>query len=99
MTSLRLIALGTVVTVVALPSRAAAVVNVTCVGDSITQGFMIPDPSLTYPNDLNRLLGSGYTVGNYGVSGATMQKAPVRTDSPSYWSTSAFPLRRRSGTT
>jgi len=40
-------------------------IRVACVGDSIT--------AITgYPSDLQSLLGSGYTVGNFGVNGTTV---------------------------
>lgn len=40
-------------------------IRVGCVGDSITQGT-------EYPNDLQILLGENYSVGNFGVGGATV---------------------------
>ncbi len=40
-------------------------IRVACVGDSITEGT-------TYPNDLSNLLGANYSVGNFGVGGATV---------------------------
>ena len=40
-------------------------IRVACVGDSITEGF-------EYPNDLWMLLGSNYSVGNFGVGGAAV---------------------------
>jgi acyl-CoA thioesterase-1 len=40
-------------------------IRVACVGDSITEGS-------GYPNKLNQLLGSNYTVGNFGVSGSAV---------------------------
>jgi acyl-CoA thioesterase I len=40
-------------------------IRVACVGDSITEGS-------GYPNKLNQLLGSKYTVGNFGVSGSAV---------------------------
>jgi lysophospholipase L1-like esterase len=39
--------------------------RVACVGDSITEGS-------GYPDDLRLLLGTDYTVGNFGVSGSTV---------------------------
>lgn len=44
---------------------AAKPIRVACVGDSITQGS-------GYPYKLHLLLGSNYTVGNFGVSGSTV---------------------------
>ena len=48
-------------------------VRVACVGDSITAGATIKDPAHDgYPAQLQRLLGGGYAVGNFGNSGATL---------------------------
>ena len=41
-------------------------IRVACIGDSITHGTK-------YPSDLAMLLGSNYTVENFGVSGATVR--------------------------
>ncbi len=58
-------------TLFTLPAGAA--IKVTCVGDSITQGNGASDEySKSYPGVLRTLLGSGYTVGNYGYGGATL---------------------------
>jgi lysophospholipase L1-like esterase len=62
-----------------LGARAAhAATIVACVGDSITAGG--------WPAKLGALLGNGYTVNNYGVSGTTLLK---NGDSP-YWNTQQF---------
>lgn len=48
-------------------------VRVACIGNSITDGFGIEMATqLGYPAQLQRLLGSGYNVKNYGVSSRTM---------------------------
>jgi acyl-CoA thioesterase I len=47
-------------------------IKVACVGDSITEGT-------EYSNDLLMLLGANYTVGNFGVGGAT---ASLESDKP-----------------
>ena len=47
-------------------------VRVACVGDSITNGT-------EYPDDLWMMLGTNYTVGNFGVGGAT---ASLESDKP-----------------
>ncbi len=47
------------------PSRVA------CIGDSITEGAGA-DPGKSYPSQLQELLGTGWKVGNYGVSGRTL---------------------------
>lgn len=47
-----------------------------CVGDSITQGSGLKKPGAeSYPARLQVLLGKEWTVGNFGVSGRTMQQA------------------------
>jgi lysophospholipase L1-like esterase len=47
-------------------------IKVACVGDSITYGT-------EYPHDLWMLLGTNYTIGNFGVAGAT---ASLQSDKP-----------------
>ncbi len=62
-------------------------IKVACVGNSITYGFGIKDrDSLSYPAQLQRMLGADYTVRNFGVSGRTLLK---RGDHP-YWEEAAF---------
>ena len=47
--------------------------KVACVGDSITEGSGLPDPSTqSYPAKLGRLLATTHTVRNFGVSGTTL---------------------------
>ncbi len=47
--------------------------KVACVGDSITYGSGTSDrDSCSYPAVLQRMLGEGYTVGNFGKPGATL---------------------------
>jgi lysophospholipase L1-like esterase len=60
-------------------------IRVACVGDSITLGGG-EDRSDNYPSTLQRLLGDGYHVRNFGVNGAT---AGRETDQP-YVQESAF---------
>lgn len=63
------------VAAVALPLQAAAI-RLACVGDSITAGYALADPSHdAYPVQLARLLGAEYEVRNFGVSGATLMDA------------------------
>ena len=53
----------------------ADVVRVACVGDSITFGSGVENRAKNnYPAVLNALLGPGYQVKNFGVSGATLLK-------------------------
>ena len=50
----------------------AGQIRVACVGDSVTYGFGIPNFSKnSYPAALQRLLGDGYCVNNFGYSGRT----------------------------
>ena len=44
--------------------------RVACIGDSITEGS-------GYPDNLRMLLGTNYTVGNFGVSGSTVSLKSV----------------------
>ena len=59
-------------------------VKIACVGDSITAGSLSSGNEYTYPSVLGRLLGSGYSVVNYGVSGTTLMSSGdspyIRTD-------------------
>ncbi|NNM89116.1 MAG: hypothetical protein HKL95_11440 [Phycisphaerae bacterium] len=60
---------------------AAALIRISCVGDSITQGI-VPNPQKNaWPVVLGRILGHGYRSINCGHSGATMLK---KGDLP-YW--------------
>ena len=48
-------------------------VVVACVGDSITEGIgATRADQYSYPAQLQRLLGEGYAVHNYGASGMTL---------------------------
>ena len=55
-------------------------IPVACVGDSITAGYLSTG-GLNYPNQLQKILGSGYKVMNFGEGGRTMLK---KGDNP-YW--------------
>ncbi|AFL85745.1 lysophospholipase L1-like esterase [Belliella baltica DSM 15883] len=47
--------------------------KVACIGDSVTFGYGISErDSLSYPSQLQRMLGDFYEVGNFGHSGATL---------------------------
>jgi lysophospholipase L1-like esterase len=63
-----------------MTAHAAEPIKVACVGDSITQGVGAK-PGHAYPAQLQVLLGDGYRVGNFGVSGRTLLK---KGDFP-YW--------------
>ncbi len=56
---------------VSLSVAASGQIRVSCVGDSITAGVGATSGN-SYPSQLGRLLGSGYNVGNFGHSGATL---------------------------
>src|SRR5437762_6914248 len=57
------------------PATRPEATKVACVGDSITFGARIDDREhKSYPAQLSRLLGDGWDVRNFGVSGATMLK-------------------------
>jgi lysophospholipase L1-like esterase len=61
--------------------------KIACVGDSITEGAGLGNPSTeSYPARLQRLLGTNLVVRNYGVSGRTLLK---QGDYP-YWKESAY---------
>ncbi len=56
--------------------------RISCIGDSITAGYKTDNPATdSYPMQLASIIGEGYTVSNFGVSGTTML---VNGDSP-YW--------------
>ncbi len=62
-------------------------IRIACVGDSITYGANIRNRhDNSYPSQLAQMLGSGWAVGNFGVSGATLLK---NGDKP-YWETDYF---------
>lgn len=48
-------------------------IRVACVGNSITYGYTLPDREKNaYPFKLQKMLGEGYEVGNFGKSSATL---------------------------
>jgi len=60
-------------------------VRVACIGDSITQGVGVAK-GRSYPEQLQTLLGKGWEVRNFGVSGRTLLR---KGDHP-YWKENAF---------
>jgi lysophospholipase L1-like esterase len=62
------------------PGHPSPIVKIACVGDSITQGAGA-SASMSYPSQLGVLLGSGYAVGNFGVSSTDM----LKNGDYSYW--------------
>src|SRR5262245_35770894 len=66
---------------------ATAQIKVACIGDSITEGGNLDNPSVNaYPIVLGRLLGTNYITRNFGVSGRTLLR---KGDFP-YWNDPAF---------
>ncbi len=85
MTTLRMAA-GLIGLLLAAPLLAVPL-KIACIGDSITEGSGLSNPSTeAYPAKLQRLLGTNYVVKNYGVSGRTLLK---KGDYP-YWKEAAF---------
>lgn len=69
------------------PASAEEPIRIACVGDSITYGARIKDRNKqSYPAQLQQLLGDGYVVKNFGVSGATLLKQGNKP----YWKTKQF---------
>jgi len=64
------------------PAPNASAVNIACVGDSITEGYLSTNGA-DYPRLLQSMLGADYKVSNFGASGRTMLK---KADEP-YWTT------------
>lgn len=66
-------------------------VNVACVGNSITEGYGIWADK-KYPDHLQEMLGSDYTVSNFGVSSMTFagEKIKAGDNNSSYWKTKKF---------
>jgi lysophospholipase L1-like esterase len=67
------------------PSTYQAPVRVACIGDSITQGSGA-EKGMSYPSQLQKLLGASWEIGNFGVSGRTLLK---KGDFP-YWKEKAY---------
>ena len=65
----------------------STVIRVACIGNSITAGSGLTNPSTdAYPSVLGRILGAGYEVKNFGVSGTTM----LRKGNAPYWATTNY---------
>jgi lysophospholipase L1-like esterase/pimeloyl-ACP methyl ester carboxylesterase len=74
------------ISVLAAPAQDAygnSPIRVACVGDSITAGVGASSSFNAYPMQLQRMLGAGYQVNNFGNSGKTLLK---NGDDP-YWTT------------
>jgi len=73
--------------VFAMASAEDRPVRVACIGDSITySAFTGKREETAYPSQLQALLGDGFEVKNFGVSGATMLKV----SNLPYWDLPAF---------
>ncbi len=56
-----------------LGARQKEKIKVACVGNSVTYGYLLPNPATqSYPAQLRQMLGDAYEVGNFGHSGATL---------------------------
>jgi len=65
-----------------VPPAVPDTVKVACIGDSITFGALLRDREINcYPAQLEQLLGTGYSVRNFGLNGHSAQKS---SDKP-YW--------------
>ena len=59
-----------------LPSPKADAIRVACIGDSITDGYGIDMRTANgYPAQMQRMLGDGYSVKNFGVSARTLMNS------------------------
>jgi sialate O-acetylesterase len=62
-------------------------IKIACIGNSITYGYTLPDPATqSYPALLQKKMGSGYEVKNFGHSGATLMRMGYNP----YYKTRAF---------
>lgn len=63
----------TLVAIMLLAQGTFAQIRVACIGDSVTEGYLLEDPKTeSYPSQLQGILGQEYVVGNFGYSGATL---------------------------
>ncbi len=69
----------------------AADIKVACVGNSITFGYGLSYLEKSYPAQLDSLLGNGFAVTNFGVSGKTMVHS-----NEAYWIQKEFTAARDS---
>ena len=58
-----------------LEMNAQTITKIACIGDSVTAGYLLSNPSAeSYPSQLQTLIGQKYEVKNFGHSGATLLK-------------------------
>src|SRR5205807_1436541 len=80
--------LGLAFAVPRAPAQTAAPIRWSTVGNSITYGYGLTDPSTqSYPAKLGALLGPAYLIENEGVSATTMLKKGDYT----YWKNGRLP--------
>lgn len=71
------------------PASAEEKIKVACVGDSITEGWASTNlDTQSYPAHLQKLLGDGYDVRNFGIGGRTAMK--VADGMTPYWNETFF---------
>ena len=71
------------------PAQAEEKIKVACVGDSITEGWASTNlDTQSYPAHLQKLLGDGYDVRNFGIGGRTAMK--VADGMTPYWNETFF---------
>lgn len=67
--------------------RATIPFHVACVGDSITEGFKLKNPSVeSYPAQLSKLVANNIRVENFGIRGRSIIKAGEQ----SYWDSEMY---------
>jgi fibronectin type 3 domain-containing protein/lysophospholipase L1-like esterase len=78
---------GLIISLFGINIATAQQIRVACLGNSITAGAKLSNPSLdSYPGVLGQLLGPEYLVGNFGYSTSTALK---NSDSP-YWDKQSY---------
>ena len=75
-----LVVLGLAVFGASVAAPAAAQIKVAAIGASTTRGSGAP-AGMSYPDQLQKLLGAGYQVKNFGRNGA----GALRQGDPTYW--------------
>jgi len=67
--------------------KSTSKIKVACIGNSVTFGYKIKDREMNcYPIQLQKMLGDGYEVQNFGYSGATL----LRKGHKPYWEQEVF---------
>lgn len=63
-----------------------AQVKIACIGDSITEGSGLSSTSESYPSQLQGLLRTSYSVGNFGKAGSAL----LKTSKGDYWTETVY---------